>query len=70
MGNPTAGSKRHQWATNANASRKFNARLPVSLSFVDDAVPAFSAGVRQLFPDGPLEEALAAFAAVDAIVFA
>jgi len=40
------------------------------LSFVDDTVPAFSTGVGQFFPDGSFEEALAAFATVDTVVFA
>jgi hypothetical protein len=44
--------------------------LPVSLSFIDDAVPTLSTGVGQLFPDGAFEETLATFAAVDTVMFA
>ena len=50
--------------------KKPNVLSPVPLSFVDDTVPAFSTRVRQLFTDGSLEEAFAALAAVDTIVFA
>jgi hypothetical protein len=43
--------------------------LPVSLSFVDDAVPALPTGVGQLLADGSLEETFTTFATVNAVMF-
>lgn len=40
----------------------------VALALVDEAVLVVTAGVDQVFPDGPLKEALAALAAVHPIV--
>lgn len=41
----------------------------VALSLVDHAVLAVSAGVGQVLPHRPLEEAFASLAAVDSIMF-